>query len=328
MRLREIPLEAVDWSDLDARYEDRMCTQRKPWLDYLVRIGAGRPTVAVLVDGNREVGHFTGLVRKVFGVPVLASPALGSNTNYMGFNLSDPAILSDAMRTLKRYAFIDKKCAYVEVRDAHNRPSVAGYTTTANGGFISDLSASEDSLFAAMTSARRRNIRKAEREGLVVEEASPEGFAEEFHEQLTNVFAHQGRYPTYGVERVRALIECVHPSGMLLLSRVRTRKGQSIATGIYAGYGLHSTFWGNGSIRDMLQLRPNQALHWHAMRYWKQRGVRWHEWGGGGEYKLAYGPHRIHLTTHFWSPVPGLAELRAPALRAYYRLRSKAQRRP
>jgi hypothetical protein len=30
-------------------------------------------------------------------------------------------------------------------------------------------------------------------------------------------------------------------------------------------------------------------LHWYAMRYWKRRGIRVFDWGGGGEYKEKYG---------------------------------------
>src|SRR3546814_13152959 len=77
-----------------------------------------------------------------------------------------------------------------------------------------------------------------------------------------------------------------------LLLRARAPGGESIATGIFAGFGRYSTFWGNGSVTDMLHLRPNQALHWYAMRYWKARGVHLHDWGGTGDYKKNYGPDR------------------------------------
>src|SRR3546814_6513200 len=89
--------------------------------------------------------------------------------------------------------------------------------------------------------------------------------------------------PTYSRERVEKLIEHVHPSGSLLLLRARAPGGESIATGIFAGFGRYSTFWGNGSVTNMLHLRPNQALHWHAMRYWKARGEHLHDWGGTGQ---------------------------------------------
>src|SRR3546814_20597901 len=82
--------------------------------------------------------------------------------------------------------------------------AAAGYSTVKISGFASDLTLSEDALFARMASATRRCIRKAEREGVTVEEAAPEGFAAEFHAQLVEAFARQGLMPTYFREIGRA----------------------------------------------------------------------------------------------------------------------------
>ena len=43
-------------------------------------------------------------------------------------------------------------------------------------------------------------------------------------------------------------------------------------------------FWGNASWRSEQQWRPNEYLHWYALRYWKARGVTLFDWGGGGTY--------------------------------------------
>src|SRR3546814_11965359 len=88
-----------------------------------------------------------------------------------------------------------------------------------------------------MAGATRRCIRKAEREGVSIEEASPMGFAAEFHTQLIDVFSRQGLVPTYSQKRVQTLIDHVHPSGSLLLLRARAPTGESIAPGIFAGFG-------------------------------------------------------------------------------------------
>ena len=51
----------------------------------------------------------------------------------------------------------------------------------------------------------------------------------------------------------------------------------------------------NASCRSAQILRPNEAIHWYAMRYWKSRGVEIYDWGGEGTYKEKYGcvPHRV-----------------------------------
>src|SRR5947209_17520822 len=85
-----------------------------------------------------------------------------------------------------------------------------------------------------MTSACRRNIRKAERNAVIVEEADSPDFADDYHAQLRDVFAKQGLVPTYGVDRARALVSCVHPAGRVFLLRARNPAGRCIATGTFS----------------------------------------------------------------------------------------------
>ncbi len=321
MKLRRLPFLDVDWDSAD-KYEDRTLHQTQAWLKYLASIGAGTPIVAKLEDGGEEVGYFTGMRHRVFGIPILGAPLKGWSTTYMGFNLKPGASREDAFRALTKFTLLDLKCAYVEVSDVHSDPvpaERAGYVTEKAFGFVSDLSLSEEDLFARMRSSYRGQIRQAEKLGVVVEEAGAEGFAEEHYAQLENVYAHQGLRPTIPVQRIQQLIRHVHPTGKLLLLRVRAPEGMSIATGIFYGHGQYSGFWTNGSIRNMLRFRPNHAMQWYALRYWKRRGARWHHWGGGGEYKKSYGPQPFYYLRQYWSAVPGLAHIRQPALSAYYR---------
>ena len=102
---------------------------------------------------------------------------------------------------------------------------------------MTDLDRSEDDIYASMSSSCRWSIRKAAKEGVTVEEADPEGFANEYYQQLEDVFAKQEMTPTYSFDRVKKLVEFIHPSGDLLLVKVRNRDGLCIATGIYPGFG-------------------------------------------------------------------------------------------
>jgi hypothetical protein len=92
---------------------------------------------------------------------------------------------------------------------------------------------------------------------------------------------------------VRALIRHLAPTGRLLLVRAISPEGVCIGTGIYPAYNRVAEFWGNASFRASQILRPNETLHWYAMRYWKARGIEAFDWGGGGTYKEKYGPRPI-----------------------------------
>ena len=65
------------------------------------------------------------------------------------------------------------------------------------------MSGSEEAIFNQMNRARRRYIKEASKQGLVVEQAFDESFVEDFYLQLEDVFKHRGLVPTYSKDRVR-----------------------------------------------------------------------------------------------------------------------------
>jgi hypothetical protein len=285
------PLDAIDWDALDA-FDDRFFAQRRHWLEFVASFTRGEVVVAELYRGAELIGYFNGILFRRCGVPILASPFRGWSTPYMGFNLAPGVSRTEALASIEKFAFGELGCLHLEVTDRHFTPEGArrhGYAHRVVRTLLTDLTQTEDRLLANMTSACRRAVRKAEKSGVTLELAAPEGFAEEYHAQLRDVFAKQALQPTYSSARVHKLIGHVYPSGDLLLARARGPDGRSIATGIFPGFGAFSFFWGNGSLREHQILRPNEALHWFAMRYWKQRGMQRHDWGGANAYKAKYG---------------------------------------
>jgi CelD/BcsL family acetyltransferase involved in cellulose biosynthesis len=156
-------------------------------------------------------------------------------------------------------------------------------------------------------------VRRGQKVGVSVEQASGTAFADEYYEQLVQVFARQSLVPPYGVERVRALIECLEPTGRVLLARARSAEGVPIATGIFPASNGTAYFWGGASVRQHQILRPNEAIFWYAMRYWRERGMTALDLGGGGEYKRRYGPREVRIPFFRRSRVPGLSLARALA---------------
>jgi hypothetical protein len=229
---------------------------------------------------------------------VLGSSFPGWTTPYMGFNLNPGIPRSSALEALEKFAWDELKCLHMEVSDpnfTNEDGERLGFKAEYYGSYRSDLTKPEEELFNGMESACRRCIRKAEKSGVTIEEAHDAAFADEYFEQLKDVFAKQDLVPTYSVERVRSLIKHVEPSGNLLLIRARDTEGKCIATGIYPGFNQIAEFWGNASFRSHQNLRPNEACHWYALRYWKRRGAAIYDWGGEGTYKEKYGctPHRV-----------------------------------
>jgi hypothetical protein len=298
MYFERIGLDEVDWPLLDAA-GDRLVSQTRGWLAFLERSQRGELVVARLHADGVTAGYLTGMIVRRLGVRQFGSPLIGWSTPFLGFNLLCDVPPSDALAAAGRFALRDLRCVHMELRDWRLTVSdgaADGFLHRLRRSFLTDLAPDEDTLFSRMSSACRRCVRSSVKQGVVVENAAPEGFADDYYAQLLDVFAKQGMRPTYGVERVQALVDALHPTGALLLLRARDPEGHSIATGLYPGFGDWSFFWGNASLRPSQRFRPNEALNWTAMRTWKARGVRWFDWGGGGDYKLKYGGAEI------WNP--------------------------
>jgi Acetyltransferase (GNAT) domain len=315
VKLERLDPGTVDREELDG-FPDRVVGQTREWLEFLRRTQRGEPVVAAVIDGGTTVGYFTGMVVKRYGIRILGSPLPGWTTNSMGFNLAPGASRREAVRALLAFAFGPLGCMHIALKDrelASSDVAGLGFDATPKLTFELDLSSSEDEMFARMTSACRRAIRKGVKEGVVVEQASGVEFADEYYAQLVEVFARQRLRPTYDVARVRELIRCLEPTGHLLLLRARAPDGETIATGIFPAMNAIAYFWGGASWRQRQILRPNEAIFWYAMRYWKSRGMSVLDMGGGGDYKRRYGPRELRQPFFRKSRVPGLMPLREGA---------------
>jgi hypothetical protein len=321
MKAKLIDSGTVKWAKLDG-FADRTVFQTKEWLQFVRETQRGRIVVCELADGGEVAGYFSGLVFSRVGIRMLGSSFPGWTTPYMGFNLVPGAARRDALAAVEKIAWSELKCLHMEVSDPFFDAADGkdlGFQCEAYASYRTDLTRSEEKLFGSMDSACRRCIRKAEKSGVTIEEAHDLDFADEYYGQLEDVFARQGLVPTYPAERVRALIRNLEPAGRLLLLRARDAEGQCIATGIFPGFNKIAEFWGNASLRPSQNLRPNEAIHWYAMRYWKAHGVEVYDWGGEGTYKEKYGcvPHRVPWFTK--SRFKMLSSLRGEAKKMFAR---------
>ena len=322
--LEKLKPEEVPWDVLDG-FGDHTVYQTKPWLDFVVETQGAEPVIAAVREGAETIGYFTGLTVTKMGLRVLGSPFKGWTTAYQGFNLPPGMPRGELLDELPSFAFDELGCHYLELVDRYlTDDDVKGrsYGVQHFRGYEIDLTKSEDELFAAMKGACRRCVRKARKSGVEIEEARDEGFADEYYEQLLDVFAKQSLVPTYDVERIRSLIRHLMPTGNLLLLRARDPEGRCIATGIYPGYNDAMYFFGGASWRAHQILRPNEAVMWRAMLTWKERGIRTFDMGGSGDYKAKYGGYEISVPRLMKAKYPGLIRLRELALGAW-RLRQK-----
>lgn len=278
------------------RFSDRTIQQTLPWIQFLTETQNAEPIFAVLKAGSRTLGYFSGLITRRFGFKILGSPFPGWSTTYMGFNLFPGASRSEALDALVDLCFHELKCDHLELMDrhiSHEQCSGRRFTIWDFASIEIDLTETEDEIFHRMKHQCRNCIRKAQRSGVIIEVSDDEGFAQDYYRQIQHVFATKGLPPPFGMDRVESLIRNVYPTGKLLLLRARNRDGVCIATGIFPAMNTTAYAWGSASLRQYSGDRPNEAIFWYAMKYWKDRGMRVFDLVGAAEYKKKYGGHII-----------------------------------
>jgi CelD/BcsL family acetyltransferase involved in cellulose biosynthesis len=298
-RFERIKFEPTQWARTLSGFDDAIVYQSSAYLSFLADTQKGEIVVAELKEGSETLGYFSGLLIRRFGVKILGSPFRAWTCPYMGFNLRSGVPRRAAVEALPGFAFKELKCLHLEVVDSYLTPEDAAnldFTTEARDTYVVDLTPSEEQVLAKMNSFRRRDIRRAEKHGIIIEEAKDSGIADDYSSQLGEVFGKQGLLPTFGVERVRALLEHLAPTGTLLALRARHPDGRCMATALFTGFQGKAFYWGGASWREFQKLCPNELLQWHAMRYWKARGMKTYNLVGTMEFKARFGGEPTTMT--------------------------------
>ncbi len=295
------------------------------WLDFLAASQGAEPVTAVVRADGRPVGFFVGAIVRRYGIRILGSPLRGWGTQCMGFLLEVGFDRQIAAEALLLFAFHHLRCLHVELADRQLTADLmagSSYIVEVGHTFVVDLRPDEEAIARAMRPTTRNYLRRARRNGLTVERSTDLEFADEYWAQLAEVFARQNLVPTYGVERVRQLIGCVQPSGHLLLLRIRSPRGDCIATAILVGHTKTVALWGAAFRRTEAELHPNEVLHWEAMRFWREQGAERYDLGGAGDYKAKYGGVETP-TFHFHRSRYRIMRVGRSAIRNIFRVRQR-----
>ncbi len=115
-RFERLDIQQVRWEDL-AGCLDHTIYQRHEWLTFIAHAQHAEPVVAVIKEGDRTVGYFTGLIVQRMGMRILGSPCPGWSTDYMGFALGPGASRRSALQGLFVFAFEQLHCVHLELMD-------------------------------------------------------------------------------------------------------------------------------------------------------------------------------------------------------------------
>ncbi len=303
----------MPWEELK-KYKSANIFHTRPWIEFLADYFHSEPVVAAVLSEGKVVGYFTGQIINKFGFRILGSPFRGWLTYFMGFVLRDDVSYNDVLNAFPKFAFENLNCHFFMIMDTNiETEDLKGLSIHINSinHYALDLTKCEEELFHNFKNKYvRRSIRRAEKKGVVIEEATDLDFADEYYAQYCEVMRRQSLSPLYELDFVKQMIKRLLPTGNLLLLRARNTDGKCIATIIDLIFNKTAVGWGAASWKQYQNLNPNELMIWYEMRRLKEMGVEVLNLAGmKREFKQKFGAQR--------KPCIRLLKARNPLLFAY-----------
>ncbi len=294
------------------------------WLDYIKEDSHATPFFLRITDNDKLLGYFTGAYVYKYGIKIAGSPFSGWSTVYMGFDVVQGVNKLDLIEPVKEFLFKNRGVQFIEIsdRDINVDDAVsAGFNANISDTLELDIAHSDEDLFKVFKTDCRNFIRQFERRGAIYERAIPnDDFAEEYYEQLKDVFAKQNLVPTYSLEKVKCMLRHLKDGETVLCQRIKDPEtNKSIATSIFLAYNHTFYFWGGASFRSGQHYRPNEYMLWRAIQFWRDKGYCTFDMVGVRDYKRKFGSHEVQYAHIMIAKHPVLIKLRDIAKNLYFK---------
>jgi CelD/BcsL family acetyltransferase involved in cellulose biosynthesis len=257
------------------------------------RAAGHEPELWVAVDAGRPVAMFAPVRVTVLGGPLRP---LTSRSVAFGSVLAAPGeagreglgrLLQAYNQTATRRAVFTELRNPVQLNGLQATLDAQGYRFEDHLNFLIDLTQPESRLWSNIRSNARRNIRKAQAEGVEVAEVDdPAEMAAVY--ALLKVVYRRIQVPLPDESLFQAAFDVLRPRDMM---RVLVARSGDVVIGaltllVCRGVML---YWYTGTLREHSALRPADLLVWRALQLGASSGCRVFDFGGGGRADEAYG---------------------------------------
>ena len=138
--------------------------------------------------------------------------------------------------------------------------------------FVINLYPDPEIMWRNISSKCRNRIRKARKNGLVVENCEDPAFIDEYYSQLKEVFTRQNLSPRHSIALIESLYRHLTPNNLFTL-RVKYGK-ETVATGLFIHDNHTVSSFGIASRTKYLHLCSNELLNWTVMTRAGTLGLR------------------------------------------------------
>ncbi len=284
------PFHSRVWCEAFAAYAPRYSPRA-----LLVEFASGRKALLPLFvrKGLLRRGPFTRAVSSrpgVYGGPLALDGPLGAQ----GWSEFAAALANAPLGVWECFG---------NVLDPQGPPS-AGWSSSQRRTHLVDLASLPDDALASYDSNCRRNVRKAEREGITVQRESGAAVRAEYHAMYVASQVRWGEDPARGYRE--KLFELLDATKWAELWTARTREGQLAAGGWFVASAVHVVYWHGAMHEEFAPLRPANALHHALIVESRRRGARCYDFNpsqsleGVEQFKRSFGAREVAFPTYNW----------------------------
>ncbi|WP_440945531.1 lipid II:glycine glycyltransferase FemX [Methanosarcina sp. T3] len=211
-----------------------------------------------------------------------------------------PLVSGNSIDTLSEMIFeydkkVQKRSLYTEIRNLHEVKSllnnVNNYTYEDHLNFLIDLAVSEEDLWRQIHKSKRKNINRATKAGVVVEEINNKKMIPVFYELLKETYK-RVKVPLSDMTLFESAFDQLVPKNM---ARFFLAKNEDTYIGcrVVLTYNNWIHDWYAGALDNALSLYPNDCLVWHILKWGTENNYKVFDFGGAGKPDVEYGPREF-----------------------------------
>ncbi|HYX82340.1 MAG TPA: GNAT family N-acetyltransferase, partial [Gemmatimonadales bacterium] len=296
MRVREAsPDELAQWDTIVRRFPNHRMPHLRAWIDALAACNCGTPLYLLLEDDRGIIGCLPGLIVKVGKWRLFGSPLEGWQTVSLG-PAFDPARFDTAAFAAAIVPYLEREHDVDHIEMLHlgldpDEMRAAGFEDERVFTYRAPLFPNDEArTFKQLKLSARRNVKRAQRLGLVTKFETDERFVDEHYEQLKEVYRRGGFAVPFGKQRVLEFFRQLKASGNLLAISVYLPGGRvNIATGIFLIEGTELLLWMWAYRQHYRWYRPTELMTWTVMQHASRLGCQTFDFMGRGEFKKKFG---------------------------------------
>jgi len=194
---------------------------------------------------------------------------------------------------IHRYdSLVSHSSLYSEIRNIYDMQDILNciknYCYVDHLNYILNLNQSEDNLWGHLHKSRRKNINRAEKAGVVVEEIVNPDKIPIFYKLLIETY-NDAKVPLVDVSLFESAFQNLVPKGLAKFFMARHEDDYISALTVLL-YKDRIYAWYSGATIDALPLFSNEYLLWHVLKWGCKNNYSVFDFGGAGNPNKPYGP--------------------------------------